>query len=282
MFEGRPTSIDGVVDSSGSIVGTRVVWGDPVDLPVGDQVAGLVVVHVPRFLDPGRHHQQSPGAYLTWLVEVIDEAERMLEVAGRLVLVAKPLESDQPRIDVPAQLVNPLTSAGFTEPTVHTWLPDPSDIPEPGREGRSLVLERSARSWWRVMIAAKGQDHRAGSVRQRRRAGLPHSAGTVPDHVARLAGRAHWPIAAVPAGREVAQGDLPEGLVELVVSCFSYVDDVIVCPLTGASTVVANTARRLRRRALCFEPDRTVLDRLTAGEDSSVSSSRGEHSGEDR
>jgi hypothetical protein len=289
VFEGRPTSIDGVMDSYGSIVGTRVVSGDPVDLPVGDGVAGLVVLHVPRFLDPGRHHQRSPGEYLAWLVEVIDEAERVLEVGGRLVLVAKPLESDQPRIDVPTQLTEPLATAGFTEPLVHTWLPDPSDGPEPDRpgsdRGRSVVLEGSARSWWRVLIASKGQEHRAGSTRQRRRAGLPHRAGTVPDHVARLAGRAHWPITAGQtgrAGRAVAQGDLPDGLVELLVSCFSYVDDVVVCPLTGESPVVAGTARRLRRRALCFEPDPAVLDRLTTSQPLSVDPVEGGRSGEER
>jgi hypothetical protein len=203
------------------------------------------------------------------------------------VLVAKPLESEQPRIDVPAQLVEPLASAGFTEPVVHTWLPDPSEAPVPDRPGsdqeRSLVLERSARSWWRVLIVAKGQDHRAGSTRQRRRAGLPHSTGTVPDHLARLAGRAHWPFAAGPAGREAAQGDLPDGLMELVVSCFSYVDDVIICPLTGGSTVVADTARRLRRRALCFEPDRTVLDRITSTQAPAAAPDRdGGRSGEKR
>jgi hypothetical protein len=64
-----------VVDSSESIVGARVLAGDPVDLPVGDQMAGLVVLHVPRFADPGRHHRESPSEYLGWLVEVVDEAE---------------------------------------------------------------------------------------------------------------------------------------------------------------------------------------------------------------
>jgi hypothetical protein len=249
----------------------------------------LVVLHVPRFLDPGRHHQRLPGEYLAWLIEVVDEAERVLEVGGRLVLMARPLESEQPRIDVPAQLAGPLATAGFTEPMVHTWLPDPSDGPDPdgpgaaSGPGRSMVLERSARSWWRVLILAKGQGHRAGSTRQRRRAGLPHNTGTVPEHVARLAGRAHWPIAAARAGREVTQGDLPAELVELVVSCLSYVDDVIICPLTGASPVGADTARRLHRRALCFEPDRAVLERLTAVSTRSATvAGRSDQPGEDR
>lgn len=269
-YAGQATPIDGVVDSSTTITGTRIERADPVDLPAGDQVAGLVLMHVPRYLDPGRHHQPTPADYLAWLVEIVDEAERILETGGRLVLVAKPLESDRPRIDVPNQLLQPLATAGFTTPMVHTWLPQPTDTPTlgdgPGPDA-SGVLERSARSWWRVLITSKGHEHRAGTPRQRRQLGLPHSHGHVPDHLTRLAGRAHWPIttACTQGGGvhgEVAQGVLPGELVSLIVSCFSYIDDVIVSPLTGPTTVVADTARQLGRRALCFEPDHTILNHL--------------------
>jgi hypothetical protein len=256
LFTGRATPIDGVLDSSTTITGTQVGWGDPVDLPVADTIAGLVVFHVPRWLDPGRHHQSTPTDYLGWLVEVIDEAERVLEPGGRLILIAKPHEAVEPHIDTPNQLLDPLATAGFTTPKVHTWLPEPAG---PG-DDTSTGLERSARSWWRVLIAAKNHDHRAGTPRQRRRLGLPHTTGTVPDHLARLAARSHWP-AVTPPGAPITQGALPTELVTLLLSVFSLVDDVVVNPLTGPSATVADVARQLHRRALCFEPDRDILAR---------------------
>jgi hypothetical protein len=261
-FWGRTSGIDGVVDSSGTITGARVEWGDPVDLPVDDGVAGLVVFHVPRFLDPGRHHRRSPAEYLAWLVEVIDEAERVLEPGGRLVLITKPHESIDPHIDIPSQLLDPLATAGFTTPEVRTWLRPTSDTHLHAPQADNwAVLEDSARSWWRILITSKTHQHRTGTARQRHRLGLPHTAGSVPDHLIRLAGRSHWPITTTPPDAPVTQGNLPDELVALVLSVYSYLDDVVICPLTGPSSTVVEVARRLGRRALCFEPDQDVLAR---------------------
>ncbi|MDH3295254.1 MAG: hypothetical protein OER95_13120, partial [Acidimicrobiia bacterium] len=90
-----------------------VTWGDPVDLPVDDESAGLVIIHVPELTDTARHHQPSLRTYFDWIVEVIDDAERILETGGRLVLVVKHMERQGPlMLDLYPMLLHPLSQAG--------------------------------------------------------------------------------------------------------------------------------------------------------------------------
>jgi hypothetical protein len=263
-YTGTATRIKGVRDTSTTVVSTTIDRADPIDLPAGDGIAALVVAHLPLHQDRGRHHQRRPGDYLTWLVELIDEAERVLEPGGRLVLIARPNESRQPHIDLPTQLLRPLIEAGFTDPTTRSWLPDTGgndgiDTPRAHANGGGPA---SATPLWKVLSAGKNHEHRAGTVRQRKRLGLPHATRAVPNHLRHLTASEQWPIPAATPGGRIAQGALPADLVALIVSLSTFVNDVIVTPLTGASTVVADTADQLDRRALCFEPDPEVLARL--------------------
>ena len=255
------TGMDGVHLADREHDGVAVEWGDPVDLPLADETAALVLFHVPLFGDPGRHHQTSVEEYLAWLVEVVDEAERVLEVGGRLVLVAKAHESRQPPIDVPTFLLHALPEAGMTAPVSYTWCtstasPVPVHGLPPGLDMTAAEIVAPTSSW-RVLVAGKGQDHRAGSILERQRLGLPHRS-TIP---AELWDVAHGDVWVIPASPWMAQGDLPGPLIEVIVSLFTFVDDLVVSPLAGAATV-ATAARWMGRRVRCFEPDPQVLDRL--------------------
>lgn len=256
------TGIDGVHLADRKHDGVAVEWGDPVDLPLADETAALVLFHVPLFGDPGRHHQASVGEYLAWLVEVVDEAERVLEVGGRLVLVAKAQESRHSAIDVATFLLHALAEAGLTTPVSYTWCTSTASpvsvhgLP-PGLEMTAAEIVAPTTTSWRVLVAGKGQDHRAGSILERQRLGLPHRS-TIP---AELWDVAHSDVWVVPASPWMAQGDLPVPLIEVIVALYTFVDDLVVSPLAG-TPIVATVAGRMGRRVRCFEPDPQVLDRL--------------------
>lgn len=259
--------IDGVRWTSDSIPGVEIVWGDPVDLPLGDEAAALVVLHVPRFDEAGRHHQLTVDAYVGWLGEAIEEASRVLELGGRLVLVLKACEPHL-QLDLPSTLADPLDRAGFTTPITYTWCPSGVAVPEPvvGRpDGVDLTAAQPlmpTTTSWRVLVAAKGQSHRAGSILARQELGLPHRS-TIPVHLWDVASSEVW---VVPVDRAPTQGNLPPLLIAVVQSLFSFVDDLVVNPLCG-SGVVADVARQLGRRARCYEPDGRLLERLVASTD---------------
>ncbi len=269
-YGGRRTAIDGVIDTATTIEATSVEWADPIDLPVGDDSAALAVLHVPQFNDPGRHHRTSIGEYFAWLIEVIDEAERVLERGGKLVLIAKAQESRQPFLDVATLLLKPLREAGFMTPFFYTWVPSPLASPmmfSTEASGLDITAAETPAplSSWRIVVACKNQDRRAGSLARRAQLGLPY-ASTIPDSVWSVARNDVWLIPARANG-SVQQGDLPEDLVSLIVALWSFVDDLIVNPLAG-STAVAEVAKKMGRRALCFEPDEAVLaSMLVAGGD---------------
>ncbi|MGF1599752.1 MAG: DNA methyltransferase [Acidimicrobiales bacterium] len=236
-------------------------WGDPIDLPVTDDTAALVMVHVPLFRDPGRHHQPNVAEYVAWLIEVIDEAERILEVGGRLVLIVKAQESRRPFLDLATLLIRPLTKAGMTVPITYTWCtslvtPAPLDGQPDGlvMTAADPVIPVSS---WRVLVASKGHDHRTGSILERQHLGLPHRS-TIPTQAWDTASSDVWLI---PAPTYPTQGDLPDTLVELILSLYTFVGDLVVNPLAGTATV-ARIATRMRRRARCFEPDHQILDRI--------------------
>lgn len=258
---GEATSIAGVRDTRVVLPGTAIVWGDPIDVPLGDETAALVLVHVPLFADPGRHHQPDTAEYLGWLIEVIDEAERILEIGGRLVLIVKATECRHPYLDLGVQLVRPLAEAGLTAPLTYTWCtstasPGPlSGLPD------GLDLTAAEPLWpeasWRVLVTGKGQNHRAGSILSRHQLGLPHRS-TIPAEVCDIARHDVW---CVPPAGPSTQGALPEQLVEVILALFTFVDDLVVNPLAG-TPAVARVAERMGRRARCYEPDHQVLDRL--------------------
>lgn len=263
--EGEVSGIDGVRWTSDTIPGVEIAWGDPVDLPLDDETAGLVMLHVPRFDETGRHHQLSVDAYLGWLDEVIDEAGRVLETGGRLVLVVKTFERGQPWLDLPAKLTDPLHRAGFTTPTTYIWCPTEVAVPEPviGRpDGVDLTAAQPLRPMpsWRVLVAGKGHEHRAGSILARQELGLPHRS-TIPAPMWDVATNEVWFI---PFDQVLVQGNLPPLLVAVVLSLFSFVEDLIVNPLCGTG-VVADIAGQMGRRARCYEPDERLLERLVAG-----------------
>jgi hypothetical protein len=261
-WEAVNTPIDGVADTSATITGTTIAWADPIDLPVADHAAALVLLHIPLYTDPGRHHQPTAADYLAWLVEVIDEAERVLERGGRLVTITLPNESRQPHIDTATQLNTPLIQAGFTIPATYTWLPGPAhpDNPQPPTVDAEPPPPLPSRRL--VLVASKNHPHRAGTTRQRRKHGLPHDTTNVADHLTHLANSDLWPIPTNRPGQHIRQGDLPPNLVALIMSLFTYTNDVVITPLTGASTVVTRTANQLQRRALSFEPDHNLLTAL--------------------
>ena len=261
--EGEVSVIEGVRWTSDTIPGVEVGWADPVDLPLGEATAGLVLVHVPLLDETGRHHRSTVEEYLGWLDEEIDEAGRVLERGGRLVLVVKALERRLPWLDLPARLVGSLQRAGFTSPITYTWCPSEVTVPGPviGRPdglhltaAQPLVPEPS----WRILAAGKGHDQRAGSILERQAHRLPHRS-TIPNSVWDVAGNDVWVI---PAHHAPSQGNLPPLLVALILSLFTFHDDLVVNPLAG-TRVVADVARQMGRRARCYEPDHRVLERLT-------------------
>ena len=264
---GRRTAIDGVTDTEGTITGTSIEWADPIDLPVGDNSAGMAVFHVPQFNDPGRHHRTNVGEYFAWLIEVIDEVERVLERGGKLVVIAKAQESRQPFLDVATLLLKPLRDAGFTTPLFYTWVPSALAAPlsfSTEASGLDITAAETPApvSSWRVVVACKNQDRRAGSLPQRAHLGLPYES-TISDTVWSIARNDVWLIPARATG-SVQQGDLPEALVSMIVALWSFVGDLIINPLAG-STVIADVAAKMGRRALCFEPDEIVLNSMQAG-----------------
>lgn len=258
---GAEAGIDAVRLADRGLGCAAVEWGDPVDLPLGDATVAMVLFHVPLFSDAGRHHQLSVGEYLAWVVEVIDEAERVLEVGGRLVLVAMAQESRQPLVDVASFVVEALREAGMTPPVSYTWCS--STVAVTPVHGLPIGFDMTAAelvapaSSWRVLVAGKGQDHRAGSILERERLGLPHRS-TIP---AELWDTAHHGVWVIPASLWLAQGDLPVPLIEVILSLFTFVDDQVVSPLAGTANVAA-VAGRMGRRVRCFEPDHQVLDRI--------------------
>lgn len=263
--DGEVSVIDGVRWTSDTIPGVEIAWGDPVDLPLGDKTAGLVMLHVPRFDETGRHNQPSVDSYLGWLDEVIDEAGRVLETGGRLVLVVKAFERGRPWLDLPALLSDPLHRAGFTTPMTYIWCPTEVADPEPvmGRpDGVDLTAAQplTPMASWRVLVAGKGHEHRAGSILVRQELGLPHRS-TIPAPMWDVATNEVWVI---PFDQTPVQGNLPPLLVAVVLSLFSFVDDLIVNPLCGTG-VVADIARQMGRRARCYEPDERLLEHLAAG-----------------
>lgn len=262
---GEVSVIDGVRRTSDALPGVEITWGDPVDLPLGEETAGLVVLHVPGFDEPGRHHQATIDYYMSWLDEVIDEAGRVLELGGRMVLVVKALERRHPGLDRPSRITDLLRRAGFTPPITYTWCPTEVADPEVviGRpDGVDLTAAQplAPMPMWRVLVAGKGQDRRAGSILARHEAGFPHRS-TIPASMWEVASNEEWVI---PFEQVPTQGNLPPLLVALVLSLFSFVDDLIVNPLAGTG-VVADVAGRMGRRARCYEPDERLLERLMAG-----------------
>lgn len=258
---GGEAGIEGVRLAERGLDGVAVEWGDPVDLPLGDETVAMVLFHVPLFSDAGRHHQLSVGEYLAWVVEVIDEAERVLEVGGRLVLVAMAQESRHPLIDVASFVVQALREAGMTPPITYTWCA--STVAVAPVHGLPLGFDMTAAALvapvlsWRVLVAGKGQEHRAGSILERERLGLPHRS-TIP---AELWDTAHHDVWVIPTTPWLAQGDLPVPLIEVIMSMFTFVDDLVVSPLAGTASL-ALVAGRTGRRVRCFEPDHQVLERL--------------------
>ena len=245
-----------------AIPGVEIDWGDPVDLPLGDETAGLVVFHVPRYREAGRHHQPTVEAYLGWLDEVIAEACRVLELGGRLVLVVPAFDRHYPWLNLPGSLVDQLRRAGFTVPITYIWCPTGVAVPEPviGRpDGVDLTAAPPLvpMASWRVLVAGKGQDRRTGSILERKELGLPHRS-TIPASLSAVASNEVW---AIPFEQPPIQGNLPPLLIALVVALFSFVDDLIVNPLAGTG-VVAEVAGQMSRRARCYEPDERLLDRL--------------------
>ncbi len=138
--EGEVSVIDGVRWTSDTIPGVEIAWGDPVDLPLGDETSALVLLHVPRYDELGRYHQPNAEEYLGWLDEVIDDAGRVLERGGRLVLVVKAPERRHPWLDLPTLLVDPLHRAGFHKPNHLHLVPNRGHRPRardwPARWGR--------------------------------------------------------------------------------------------------------------------------------------------------
>lgn len=262
---GEVSVIDGVRRTSDALPGVEIGWGDPVDLPLGEETAGLVVLHVPDFDEPGRHHQTTLDHYLSWLDEVIDESGRVLELGGRLVLVVKARGRRHQWLDLPGRIADLLRRAGFTPPMTYTWCPAEVAVPEAviGRpDGVDLTAAQplAPMPLWRVLVAGRGQGRRAGSILARREAGLPHRS-TIPASMWEVGSNEVWVI---PFEQVPTQGNLPPLLVALVLSLFSFVDDLIVNPLAGTG-VVADVASRMGRRARCYEPDGRLLERLIAG-----------------
>lgn len=258
---GVVTPVEGVRDTAHCLPGVEVGWGDPIDLPVGDEIAGLVIWHVPQWSDTNRHHQDRVDEYGAWLVEVIDEVERVLERGGRLVLIVKGQESRRPFLDLATSLIGPLHESGFTVPIVYTWCtevvtPRPV-VGQPAGVIMTAAQVVAPQSSWRVLVASKGHDHRAGSILERQLHGLPHRS-SIPAEVWDIARNDVWLI---PGPQTPSQGALPDTLVEIIVSLFSFVDDLVLNPLAGTDTV-ARVARRMGRRARCYEPDTGVLGRI--------------------
>ena len=245
------------------IPGVEIAWGDSVDLPLGDETAGLVVCHVPRYEETGRHHQLTVDDYLGWLGEVITEAGRVLEVGGRLVRVVRAFDLHHPWLNLPGSLVDQLRRAGFTFPITYIWCPTEVAVPERvnGRpDGVDLTAAQPLvpmMASWRVLVAGKGQDRRTGSILERKELGLPPRS-TIPASLWAVASNEVW---AIPFEQPPIQGNLPPLLIALVVALFSFVDDLIVNPLAGTGAV-AEVAGQMSRRARCYEPDERLLDRL--------------------
>ena len=149
----------------------------------------------------------------------------------------------------------------MTPPVTFTWCTStPVAAPvhglPPGLDMTAVEMVAPVPSW-RVLVAGKGQDHRAGSILERESLGLPHRS-TIP---AELWDTARSPVWVIPASPWLAQGDLPAPLIEVIVSLFTFVEDLVVSPLAGTVNL-ATAARQMGRRVRCFEPDPQVLDRI--------------------
>lgn len=241
-----------------------VTSGDPVDLPIDSDSVGLVFLHLPDYIDFERHYQPTFREYWLWVTELIDEAERVLEPGGRLVVIARHMERQgQYPLDLYPLLLSPLIDSGFLVGPVYTWAAQVATHrfgqPEKSRPSAGAASMTSpTSSSWRIVVASKGFRARQPSVLERIEQDLPN-VSSVTDEAMEFATCDVWVVSPPPA----RQGDLPDQVVRVLCNMFTFVDDVVVFPLTGTASGPLVCLEALRR-VVAVEPDPEIFDEIAA------------------
>lgn len=237
-----------------------VTVGDPIDMPIDPESTGMVLLHLPDYGDFERHYQPTFRTYWEWVTELIDEAERVLEVGGRLIVVARHMERQGTYpLDLYPMLLNPLVESGFLVGPVYTWATEvatrrPGHQPSVETATTAASLAGQTHTSWRIVVAAKGLNARQPSLLERIDRDMPNIS-TVTDETMEFASRDVWLVSPAPT----RQGDLPEQLVRVLINMFTFVDDVVVLPLAGSANVAAGCLRE-QRRVVIVEPDHDVFN----------------------
>ena len=94
----------------------------------------------------------------------------------------------------------------------------------------------------RVIVASKGRFSRAMSVKERRRAGLPHESTLANDEFVDVT-RDVWRIDAESATRIGHPAPFPVELPRRLIDLYTYEDDIVLDPFAGSGTTLVAAAR---------------------------------------
>lgn len=228
----------------------RAASSEQMDLP--DHCVALVVTSPPYHVGKTYDTDSSYPDHLGLLHRVLGECHRVLEDGGRIAVNVANL-GRKPYRNLASDVTVMLEDLGYLLRGEIIWRKAAgagnSCAWGTYRDAANPVLRDTTE---RVIVASKGQFHRAGRTR-RERGELPHRSTITPDEFLRDTLDV-WDIPAESATRVGHPAPYPVELPERLIRLYTYEGDTVLDPFAGSGTTLV-AARRNRRHYVGYELD---------------------------